>query len=327
MRKQYRVILLIAAVCLSPAGCGGGAGLLLSGGSVPVGGRVVTGTAVLPTGAAVANAHVTVRSVPVGTVLQTGATDSNGRFKVLGIPTSGDISIVISQPPANTLEAVVPRMSLTTNPGQPLDIGNVTALTTLVAAALHLEHGPAPEDAHSIVMNQQGHLTMQAHDAGFSVDMQNHFIDDPNSLMAQALTLLSPVANTELTAFAANPSADTASDALNGLLGYVHAPHQRDLHLSDTTRTALINKQLAGTVYTPDSVAAALNSAGGMQFTAAGVSAASQKERMQLAGLANLGTGITPFEALVIAADGNNHGGFQLDQHGMDSFLTNLLKL
>lgn len=325
MHKQRWFILFMAAACLALSGCGAGSGLLLSGGSVPVGGRAVTGTAVLPTGAPVANAQVTVRSVPDGTVLRTTTTDSGGRFSAVGIPTSGDISVVVAQPPSKTLELIVPRESLMSNTAQPLDIGSVTALTTLVAAAIHLEHGPAPEDAHSIVHNQQGHLTMQAHNAGFSVDMQNHFIDDPNSLMMQALGLLSPVADSELTDFIASPNQDTASDALNGLLGYVRAPHQRDLHLSDATRTALINAQLAGTVYSPDMIAAALNAAG-KNVTAADVSAASQKERMQLPGLANLGSGITPFEALVLAADSTMHGGFQLDQHGMDTFLQTLIK-
>ena len=83
--------------------------------------------------------------------------------------------------------------------------------------------------------------------------------------------------------------------------------------------------RIAKTLYSPEAIAAALNASGGNR-TAADVTAASQKERAQVPALANLGPGITAFEALVIAADGGNHGGLQLDPPALDKFLSVLLK-
>lgn len=325
MNKTSWIRALLLCFAWALAGCGGGS-LGLTGGSVPVGGRAVTGAALLPDGTAAVSATVTARSVPSGSVIQTTTTDAAGRFTLTGIPTSGDLSVVVSQPPNKTLEAVVPRDTLMTNPGQPLDIGAVTALTTVVAAAIHLEHGPAPEDSPGIVANQRQHLEMQVHDAHYSIEQQNQFIGDPNSLNAQALTLIVPTANTELAAYATQPNADTASSALNGLLGYVRAAHKRGLHLTDASRTALINAQLAGKVYTPEAIAAALRTAGVTSATSVQVTSASEREHTELTALTALGAEISPFEALVIAADVDTHGGFQLDQRMFDTFLTELLK-
>jgi hypothetical protein len=325
MRRSRFLYLLLVLTLIWLGGCGGGASSL-TGGSVPVGGRTVSGVAVLPNGSPVANALVTIKALPSGSVIQKSTTNASGQFTVQGVPTSGDISVVVNQPPSNMLEAVVPRATLADNPNQPLDIGAVTALTTVVAEAIHLEHGPAPEDADSIVSNQQGDLTMEAHDAGYSIATQNQLIDDPNSLMTQALTLIVPTADTELSAFAATPTTDSASTALNGLLGYVRAAHKREIHLSGQVKTALIDAQLSNKVYAPDVIASALQIAGVQQSTAAEVSAASQREHTELPALGSLGNGITAFEALVIAADVNTNGGFQLDQNSLNAFLTQLLK-
>ena len=326
MHKTCWICVLVIFSVFALAGCGGG-GLGLTGGSVPIGGRAVTGTAVLPDGTAVASAAVAVHALPSGSVIQTSTTDTSGRFTFTGIPTGRDISVVITQPPSNTLEAVVPHATLAANPGTPLDIGAVTALTTVVAAAIHLEHGPAPEDSEGIVANQQMHLMMQVHASHYSIDMQKQFIGDPNSLNAQALTLIVPTANIELAAFAAQPNAETASSALNGLLGYVRAAHKRGIHLSGANRIASIDAQLAGKVYSPDVIAAALRAANVQNATSVQVTSASLREHTELTALANLGAGITPFEALVIAADADTHGGFQLDQRAFDTFLMELLKL
>ena len=317
-------LFLAAAVSLS--GCSGGGGALgLSGGSVPLGGRVVTGVAVLPDGTPAANAKVALKSLPAGIVVETSTTDSSGRFSLPSVPTDNDVSIVVTQPPTTNMEAVVPQSDLAANPGQPLDVGNVTALTTVVAAAIHLEHGPAPEDAGSIVMNQKGHLTQEVHDAGYSVQTQMQLIGDPNSLTAQALTLIVPTANTELAAYAAAPGPDTAASALNGILGYVRAAHKRALHLSKSTQKALINAQLAGTVYSAATVATALKAGGVQNATDIEVTAASEREHSQLTALGDPTNGISAFEALIIAADVNTNGGFELNQNNLNRFLKALL--
>jgi hypothetical protein len=325
MRRSRWVYLLFLLSLICLGGCGGGA-LTLTGGSVPIGGRAVSGVVLLPDGAPVVKAQVTVKALPSGSAIQKSTTDANGRFALQGVPISGDISVVVNQPPSNVLEVVVPRATLADHPDQPLDIGSVTALTTVVAEAIHLEHGPAPEDANSIVSNQEGQLTMQVHDAGYSIQTQQQFIRDPNSLMAQALTLIVPTANTELSAFAAAPTSNTASAALNGLLGYVRAAHKRSIHLSSQVRTTLTNAQLSGKVYSPDVIASSLQAAGVQHATAVEVSSGSEREHAELTALGTLGNGITAFEALVIAADVNTNGGFQLDQNDLNRFLAQLLK-
>ena len=325
MLKTFWIGILLGLSLFALTGCGSGF-QSLTGGSVPIGGRAVTGTVLLPDGTAVAASPVTVRSLPSGSVLGTSMTDVNGRFTVSGVPTNGDISVVVTQPPSNILEAVVPRTSLAANPDSPLDIGAITALTTVVAAAIHLEHGPAPEDEERIVANQEPPLLMHVHDAHYSVEMQNQFIGDRNSLNAQALTLIVPTANSELAAFAAQPGTDTAAAALNGLLGYVRAAHKRGIRLNDANRNGLIDAQLAGKIYSPETIVAALHSANVAGATTVQVTSASLREHTELAALADLGAGITPFEALVIAADVDTHGGFQLEQRSLDTFLMELLK-
>jgi hypothetical protein len=318
--KGIAVALLFCLV-----GCGGGVGNTLTGGSVPIGGRAITAVAVLPDGSPIANATVTIRALASGAVLQTTATDALGRFTTSAVSAETDLDVVITQPPTNSLELVIPRANLAGHPGQPFDAGQVTALSTLVAAALRLEQAASPEDADRIVANQAPSLTTRVHGQGFSESDQQRFISDPNHLRDQARTVLGPTANDELAAFLASPTTDTATAALNGVLGNIRAGHDQSAHLNDNLRTALINAALSGKQYTADAVAAALQSASGHPVTTAQVTAASQKQRADLPALATAGAGISPFEALAIGGDSDPHGGFHLDQNGLSSYLTYLL--
>ena len=74
-------------------------------------------------------------------------------------------------------------------------------------------------------------------------------------------------------------------------------------------------------------IVSALSAAGVQGATAAEVQAASQQERTNLPALANLGNGITAFEALVIAADLQSHGGFHLGGNVLDQYLQTLLNI
>ena len=323
---SWRLIgVLLVFSMIAMQGCGSGGGLGLSGGSVPVGGRVVSGVALLPDGSAVVNSTVTVSTVPSGITVQTGATDGHGKFTINAVPTNTDISIVVMQPPSTKLELIVAHAALSSSPDSPLDVGSITALTTIVAASIHLEHESAPEDSDSIIANQQADLTAEVYDMGYSQDAQMQFIGDPNRLNSEALTLIVPVTNLELVAYSSRPSVDTASTALNGVLGYVRAAHKRNIHLDSSTRTRLIDAQLAGSVYSPDVMAAALRTAHVNSATALQVSSASQREHTELTALPNTTAGISPLEALVIAADIDTHGGFQLDQNGLNIFLRTLI--
>ena len=318
------VLLMFAFTTLS--GCGGGAGLTLTGGSVPIGGRVITGSVVLPDSTPATNIVVTVRSLSGGALLQTTTTDSFGRFTATGIPVTSGISIVATQPPSSSLEAIVPLSDLSTNPDRPLEIGNVTALSTLVSAAIRLEQKQAPEDSEDIASGQRDHFNTQVSNSGFSQEAQHQFISDSAVLMSQAQKLFLPVTNMELKSFIANPNSNTASTALNGLLGYVRGAHERETHLKGSLKNGLIASQLSGKTYSPDKIALALQSAGENGASASTVSAASLSERGELSELANLGNGITSFEATVIAADVRAHGGFQLERDSLEKFLNTLLK-
>ncbi len=327
MVRRLLVLIPVGMGILTPiVGCGGGGGNSLTGGSVPIGGRAVTGIAILPDSTPVANATVTVRTLPGGAIISSTKTDSSGRFTLSGVTSSGDIDILVAQPPTNQLEAVVSKTTLEANPNGTLDIGNVTALSSLVAAAIKLEQVNSPEDANSIVENQSGHLSSEVTGKGYSPEAQKQLISDRNSINAQALTLMVPVANSELQAMDENRNSDTASSAMNGLLGYMRAAHNREFHLDGGRRQSLISAEVAGTIFTSTTIAQALEKSGIKNVTPEQVSAASDRERAELTAFGANGTGITAFEAYVIAADVNTNGGFQCDQSTLDNFVQNLLK-
>lgn len=315
---------IVPAFLLCLAGCGGATSL--TGGSVPTGGREITATVLLPNGTPAANATVTVRTLSTGAVLQTATTNATGQFTTPAVPVTADLDVIVTQPPTNTLELVIPHANITGQTNQPFNAGQITALSTLVAAAIKLEQQAAPEDADRIPEDQGPSLTAHVHGQSFSESDQQRFISDPESLHNQALTVLGPTANDELTAFAANPTTDTATAALNGLLGNVRVGHgEGGAHLSSSLQTALISAALSHKQYTAGAVATALQSASEHPVNASQVTDASQKERSDLPALATFGTGISPFEALAIGGDSDPHGGFHLDQNGLNTYLTYLL--
>jgi hypothetical protein len=310
----------LALVCLT--GCGGGLGL--TGGSVPIGGRAITGVALLPNAAPLANAPVTVRTLSTGAVVRSASTDGTGRFTVSGVPTDADVSLTVHQA-ATTLAAVVPQPDLAANGSQPLDIGQVTAVSTVVSQAVQIEQAAGPEDAATGVADQAALLTMQAAAANYSVATQDQIITDPNSLAANALALLLPAANSGLTQLSAKPTARNAGAALTSLLAYLRSQRSGGVHLGSVHRAGLIAAQLMVNQYSAETVAAHLNAAGVAQATEQSVTDASQAERARLTALESFGPGITGFEALAIAADSTANGGFQLDRPTLDTFLTHLL--
>jgi hypothetical protein len=305
-------------------GCGG-IGNSLTGGSVPTGGRNVTGVAVLPNSTPAGNATVEVRSLPAETLLQQAETNSQGQFTVTGIPTGTDIDITISLPPQNVLQVIVPQSTIASGAGPTVNIGSITATTSIVAAAIILEQMNAPQDATGIIANQTMSLTVEVQGRHFSQNMQNQFIGSRTNINAQAASLMGPVANAELTAMNQSLSQTTASSALYGLLGYVRGAHSRDFQMPANLKQSLINAEVAGTEYSANTVANALQQAGVQQVSAQQVMAASAKERTELTALAASGSSISPFEAFVIAADVNTDGGFQCDQNTLNKFLSNLL--
>jgi hypothetical protein len=262
--------------------------------------------------------------MPTGSSIGNTHTDNSGVFTLHNVPANADVDIIIRPAGGGQLEIVIPRATLGAG-GGPLDIGDVDANSSLVAAALRLEQAPAPEDSDSIVGNQQSILDDQVKNGNFSQQQQNEFINNPGSLNAQALTLMVPAANASLLALQQHPGQSTASAALNSLLGYLRAAHARDFHMNQGLRQTLLNAAASGTVYTPTQVSAAFQSAGIQGVTPAQVTAASTRERTELTGLSTAGGNISALEAMVIAADVNSNGGFQCNQNAITNFLQALL--
>jgi len=317
-------VLPALAVATIVLGCGGG-GNGLTGGSIPTGGRSVTGVAVLPNASPAANATVQVRSLPAETLLTQTTTNNQGQFTVTGIPTSANIDITVSVPPSNLLEKIVSQSTLAAGPGPTVNIGAINATSSVVAAAIKLEQMNAPQDAAGIIANQTINLTSEVQGQNFSPGMQNQLIGSRNNMNIQAASLMAPVANSELTAMNQSLTAANASAALYGLLGYVRGAHNRDFQLPASLKQSLINAEVSGVQYSFASVATALQRAGVPHVTVQEVQIASSSERQGLPSLAVSGSSLSPFEALVIGADDSNDGGFQCSQATLDAFLTDLL--
>lgn len=315
----------LAVVGAALTGCGGGGGNSLTGGSIPTGSRAsVTGTALLPGSVPASGASVTVKTLPGGTVVARTTTNTLGQFTVDGISASADLDVIVVTSNASTLESIVSHNSFNGG-GFPFNMGDVTAQTSIVSAALRLEQANAPEDEDSILSNQGALLNSQVASQNYTLSVQQQLVGNPNNMNAEALTLISPVANAALSQFYAQPTSDNASAALNSVLGYLRAAHGRDFHITTALRTALASAELASTTYTPATIAAELKSAGQNQVTEVSVSAASVRERQLLPALAQSASSISPYEALIIAADVSANGGFQCNQNQINTFLTKLL--
>ena len=104
----------VLLLCL--AGCGGGVATTLTGGSVPIGGRAITATALLPDGTPVANATVTVRSLSSGQVLQTTTTECAGPVTTRRRAVDADLDVTIARPSSNSLELVIPAANIRGSP-------------------------------------------------------------------------------------------------------------------------------------------------------------------------------------------------------------------
>lgn len=320
-------------VCLScllaiPAltGCGSGGGLNLTGGSVPIGGRAATGIALSPDSSPVANAVVAVQTLQTGVTLQTTQTDDNGRFSLSSLPVDKDILVVVNQPPTKRLAIVVSRVRLATNPNQSLDIGSVTALTTLEAEAIGLEQAHASDESENIVSDQSDNLRIEIEAVGYSQDTQSQFINDRTMLSIRAMSLIVPALNSELDAYVLSPNSATGATALRGLLGYLRVGNEQEIHPSFATQSELIAAQISNKTFSINVIVSALKTANVVEVTPDLVQKASQQERANLSGLKRLGNNISVFEAIAIAGDIRSRGGFGLEQEDLNVYLNTLLR-
>ena len=330
--RDLIVITLAAAALAGCSGSGGGSGgggdlssLSLSGGSIPTGGGSVKGLAVLPSSQPLTGSSVTVRALATAqTVPATPTFNADGSFVIRGLPVAQDLELVFQQTGGATLKVIVPAALIPAASAQPVDIGTVSALTTVVAQCLEQETLQNPDQEAEIVAGQLGPLTSSLGGEHQDDGQQDQEIHDGNQLTAAAITLIDATTNAELQALASTPSRQTADAALDGLVGRIGGMRGVRVHLSAAQHSALITAQLAGTIDSPAALASDLSSAGAT-VTAGTVAAADATQRNQLTGWADLGPGITSFEALAIATDTTQDGGLTLSQAATDQFLNDLL--
>jgi hypothetical protein len=205
-----------------------------------------------------------------------------------------------------------------------VDIGTVDAQTTVVAQSLEQEAAQNPDQTAQFVADQLAPLTARYGGEGQNEGDQTMEVDDSGQRSAAAKTLIMDTANTELQALAATPTAPSAAAALHGVIAQLGEMRGSPVHLSGSQQSALVTAQLAGTTYSPATLAADLTAAGA-SATASGVSAADGAQRAHLSGWAALGAGIGPFEALAVATAPTASGGYALGPGPTGQFLTSLL--
>jgi len=296
---------------------------------VPVGGGgktvSVAATALLPSSQPAGLAPVTLQTLVSHQVIGTARTDANGLFTVTGTSPGGALEIVVQASPTVMLREVLSQATLDAAPGPQVQADDVTASTTVVAASLELEAAQAPEDEAGIVAGQAPQLSQDQQSQNQSTDDQNQEISDPAYLQSKAKALITTTANAELAGLTAPPGAGPTSVALDGLLAYLTVAQGRSLALTPAQRMQLVQAQVSGTTYSPAALASALRGAGRTTATAAAVQSASQQQRTLFPAFSALGGAVTPLEALTVAANRADSGGFELDQPSLDLYLSQLL--
>lgn len=318
MRNTITLIILLILVL--SAGCGGGGGgLAISGGSIP-GGGTIKGLIALPNGQPMTNPVVTVKTLTTQqSVAVTTTYQPNGSFTITGAPTNQNLVVVFNQS-STTLKASVSKSQFTGV--TTVDLGTVNAVTTVVAQSVEEETTHSPEYENEIV-NQKPRLTTQKEDEGEGESELEQEINSSTALDNAVKTLIKTTANTELAALSSSNTTANAQTALVGLIGYVEVVNGGSDDLSAASFSTLVTAQTAGKKYTPAQIVTAL-AAAGVTTTTTAVSAADTQQRSALTSFASFGTGITPFEAFVLAAKPVSAGGYGLGSTATTQFVNAL---
>ncbi len=299
-------------------GCGGGSNSL-SGGSVPTGGDTLTGSITLPDGAAVPAATVTACQLSTGDPITVTANASAGSFTVKNVPTTDDIELTFVNN-GNTFRVIVSQWQLTNS--TTVAVGDVTALTTVVAACIDQEVSAGFDQSSSIVATQISTLMYQVTKRDESQQQQQLDLTNPSDLQHDANATMGASANAMLAALASSPSTQTARPALDAILAYIVASGGTVTRPARQETSALVAEQAAITILTPAQVSSDF-AAAGVTVNAAQVSTADQQQQEDLPSWTLFG-GITPYEALVIAANPTSTGGFQLNSKQLSAFIAAL---
>lgn len=327
--KLVKSIALILPALLSilNSGCSGGggvSGMSISGGSVPLGGGgTVTGNIVMPSGQPVTNANVSVITASSNTSIQANSViDSKGNFTVTTSSPINDDIIITFTSDTKTFKTVVPSSSFTQS--QSIHIGTVNAFTTIVASAIIKEIGLKINAPSMIISGQQSYLNGSVPHAAGLPQQQLAALTDPIALKISTNRLLIDTANAELTSLSANLNETMANTALDGTLGYISATGGSVSALTANQRKILVSNQVAQISHSSNDIATALIDSG-VTADPTLVDDADNYQRTNLNAFYNF-NGLTPYEAIVIAACPANAGGFSLDQTHMDQFINKIAK-
>jgi len=278
----------------------------MSGGSIPIGDEAISGTAVLPSGQPLTSAVVSASVVSSGqTVPVTSTLDTSGNFRIVLSAQTQDLQLTFVSA-SGTLQTVVPGSTLSTTAVD--NIGSVTALTTIVAAAIRTEVTGNVDAPATIVSTQLTPLISVDAQAGGSQAQQTAAITSAPALSAAANNLITLAANAELTSIDQTPTTGTATIGLDGVLGYVVASGGAVPALNPGQRNKLIVFQSVRHKHTPTDIVSALGVAG-VSTDANTVSAKDQVQQGNLPAFSAFG-GVTTFEAVAIGSNPASHGGF-----------------
>ena len=320
MRKT--LVLVAASLVAILSGC---ASAGLSGGSIPTGGGggSLFGALLLPNGQAPVSAHGAPTSLVTGSAV-TGIVlvSSNGTFTATGLPTNADLVLTFHDGAGDTLKTAVPVQELTGSVGKPINVGTVTALTTVVAASLELENAHGSGDVSELVSTQFSELNANVNGEGEDEQEQEDDVTNSTYLASAAQTLISITVNAEIGTLAGEATNQTAVAVLDGLIGQATSSGGSAVTLSTTQRSTLVAQQLANVSLTPTQIAAYITKTGGTA-TPQAVEAADAAQRRAVPNWSNLGSSITPFEALAIAI-GSPGAGFHLTQAQINAYLASV---
>jgi hypothetical protein len=328
------------------AGCGGGGGLSLSGGSIPTGGGgTITGNLALPSGQPLTSATTTVGvldptvasgiaansqrhsnassgySTPSASSNDVSVTiDNSGNFTVSGVPESKDLELQFTNGTV-TLLVVIPASAVTSS--TPVNIGAVNAATTVVAQAVNTDIANNVDTAANIISTQLANFNANQAIAGETQQQQQNDVTNPNARKSSAFKLMVKTADTEIRDVTHSPSNTTGLAVVDGMLAYISAQGGAIETLTSTERQQLITLSMAGHVYTDTQVAAALTAAG-VPTTASAVDQADTTQRSTLHSLASI-QGIPTAEAMAIAGCPSSAGGFGLVPTQFTTFIDALI--
>lgn len=317
--RRASMTIALASAALWAAGCGG-AGLGLSGGSIPTG--TIVGNISLPSGQPATSATVTANLVSTGqSVAVTSSVNTSGGFWVTGVPLSTDVEIEF-QTPSGTLSTIVPASAVTGS--APVNIGVVSAQSTVVAAAIESDVSNQIDAPAEIVTSQLPALDAGAAAAAGSAVEQGREITSSSALSSAVVRLSIIAADSEIANVAKSPNQTTAQISLDGVFGYIGETGGTIPPLTSTERSDLIASLAAGKTHNSSDIVSDLEDVG-VSTNSTDFTKADQYQRSQITAFSQF-SGISALEALTVAAGPKSAGCYDLPGSQLEKFVDQIIE-